>query len=67
TSNPLRTGPYKSKEWVVNRYPDAVQMEFAKSVDELRWGERVRNPDAMDLISLDDVRAMIDRFFAASA
>lgn len=60
TSNRHRTGPYFSQRLVVDRYPEAVQQEFGKPVDALRWGERVRDPGAMDLIRVDDVLARVD-------
>lgn len=63
TSNPDRTGPYHHREYVVNRYPDAVRKYLGKSVDEVRWGQRVRHPDAMDLITVADIAAMLDRIF----
>ncbi len=55
TSNPGRTGPHSSQHLVVNEYPQAVQREFGKPVEALRWGQRVRDPDAMDLIRVDSV------------
>ncbi|HJP05262.1 MAG: glycosyl transferase [Chromatiales bacterium] len=60
TSNRWRTGPYLSQHLVVDRYPEAVQAEFAKPVSELRWGQRVRDPAAMDLVAVDDVKAKVD-------
>jgi heptosyltransferase I len=59
TSNPDRTGPYLSRDLCVNRYPDAVARYLGKRVPDLRWGQRVRHPDAMELITVDDV---IDKF-----
>jgi heptosyltransferase I len=64
TSNRWRTGPYLSQHLAVDRYPEAVQAEFGKPVEELRWGQRVRDPAAMDLISLDDVKTQIDKILA---
>ncbi len=55
TSNRHRTGPYNSQHLVIDKYPQAVEREFGKKVDEIRWGRRVRNPGAMDLIALADV------------
>ena len=55
TSNPERTGPYLCLDTTVNRYPDAVYKAFGKSPDELPWGKRVRSPEAMDLITVNDV------------
>jgi heptosyltransferase I len=60
TSNRLRTGPYLSQDLVVDRYPEAVQREFGVPVSGLRWGQRVRDPGAMDLIQPADVIAKAD-------
>ncbi len=61
TSNPDRTGPYLSRQWVANRYPDAVRHYMGFDVDEVRWGQRVRDPEAMTMISIDDVAQKIDK------
>ena len=66
TSNRFRTGPYLSQRWVVDRYPDAVQAEFGTGVDQVPWGVRVRDPDAMDLIKVEEVTTRLDQFFAAT-
>lgn len=60
TSNPRRTGPYLSQQWVVNKYPDAVRAEFGKDIEDMAWGQRVRRADTMDLISVDDVTGKLD-------
>jgi heptosyltransferase I len=64
TSNRLRTGPYFSQHLVVDKYPEAVRREFGRPVDALRWGQRVRDPDAMSLITVPDVVAKLDLAFA---
>ncbi|HEX2139223.1 MAG TPA: glycosyltransferase family 9 protein [Woeseiaceae bacterium] len=63
TSNPDRTGPYLSRNLTVNAYPEAARRFLGKSVDELRWGQRVRDPRAMSLIRVASVNAQIDRLF----
>lgn len=63
TSNPDRTGPYNSRKLTINRYPDAIRRYLGKNVEDVRWGQRVREPDAMDLIKIDDVIQNIDIFF----
>ena len=63
TSNPERTGPYFSREFTINAYPDAVRKYLDRSPDELRWGKRVRHPHAMGLIRLARVNEKIDRIF----
>lgn len=60
TSNPGRTGPYFSAHLVANRYPDALARYMNKTIDDVRWGQRVRHPDAMDLVSVADVTEKID-------
>ena len=62
TSNPDRTGPYLGRELTVNRYPDAVERFLGTAVDEVRWGQRVRDPGAMELITIEDVTSKIDAF-----
>ena len=65
SSNPLRTGPYNSRQWVVNQYPAAVEKYLHKSVDDVRWGQRVRDPAALDLLGFDQVIAMLDKVMAS--
>jgi heptosyltransferase I len=64
TSNPLRTGPYLSQHYVINKYPQALQQYNGKTLEQARWGERVRHPDAMSLITVEEVTAMLDRVMA---
>ena len=61
TSNPARTGPYLSADYTVNRYPDAARRFLGKTVEELRWWQRVRSPDAMNLIKINEVCDKIDK------
>lgn len=60
TSNPMRTGPYLSQQWVVNKYPEALKAQFGKTIDEVPWGKRVRNPAVIDLIRVRDVTEKLD-------
>jgi len=65
TSNRFRTGPYNSQQWIVDRYPDALKTFLGKSTDQVRWGQRVRAPEAMDLIQVEDVQARIDELISS--
>ncbi len=65
TSNKDRTGPYRSREHCVDRYPEALQRFLGKTVAQVAWGTRVRHPDAMDLITVDDVTTKLDTALAA--
>jgi heptosyltransferase I len=64
TSNPMRTGPYLSQQWVVNKYPETLEAELGKTVDEVPWGRRVRNPNAIDRIHVRDVTDKLDGLMA---
>lgn len=63
TSNPARTGPYLSRDLTVDMYPEAAKKYLGKPPGQLRWGQRVRHPDAMSLIRVAQVNERIDRVF----
>ena len=65
TTNPDRAGPYLSQQWRINRYPDAVRKFLGKSAEEVPWGTRVRNPEAMSLITAEEVVSQL-QLLAAS-
>lgn len=60
TSNPARTGPYLSQEWVINHYPQALREELGMTPDQAAWGQRVRSPDAMLRIDVAEVTERLD-------
>ncbi|MEM1261185.1 MAG: glycosyltransferase family 9 protein [Pseudomonadota bacterium] len=64
TSNPDRTGPYRGRDGLVNVYPDAVKQFLGQSVDAVRWGQRVRDPAALELISVEAVCERIDQLLS---
>lgn len=66
TSNPDRTGPYRMRAGVVNVYPDAVKKFLGQSVESVRWGQRVRDPAALELISVAAVCERIDQLLGAN-
>lgn len=63
TSNPARSGPYFNRDLTVNAYPEAVEKYLGKASDQVRWGQRVRDPHAMDLIKCTAVIEKIDHVF----
>lgn len=63
STNPDRARPYLSAEWSVNRYADAIQKKYNKTVEKVAWGSRVRDEWAMNLITVDDVKKKIDNLF----
>ncbi|MCL7945969.1 glycosyltransferase family 9 protein [Marinobacter sp. ATCH36] len=61
-SNPYRSGPYNSLQWCVNRYPEALERFTGKSVEEARWGAKAEFEGAMELVTVEDVTGMLDRW-----
>jgi heptosyltransferase I len=61
STNALRAGPYLSQKYVINKFPEALRKFLGKDPEAVRWGQRVRDPGAMDLIQVDEVTAMLDR------
>nr|WP_207123904.1 glycosyltransferase family 9 protein [Halorhodospira abdelmalekii] len=66
TSNPQRTGPYCFLDSVADRYPEAIYAAYGRPVSELRWGQRVRQADAMERITVHDVTARLDALLSNS-
>lgn len=60
-SNPARTGPYLSRDYVVEVYHDELKRQTGKTAAELPWGTRVKGAHIMALISTERVIAMFDR------
>jgi heptosyltransferase I len=60
TSNPQRTGPYRSQDLTVNEYPTALLKYEGLGEEAAPWGKRVRNPEALDLITIEKVKNKID-------
>lgn len=52
---PELSGPYGQMDFVVNRYPDAVRKFLGKDPDNVTWNTRVHHPEAMSLITAEDV------------
>jgi len=56
SSNLERTGPYKSLENCINKYPVALERYNQKALSQACWGERVRDPQVMQLIAVEQVK-----------
>lgn len=64
TTNPERARPYLNPDLVVNRYAEAVSDKYGKSVEQVPWGTRIREPGTMARIKTADVQALLDDFIA---
>ncbi|MCK5639993.1 MAG: glycosyltransferase family 9 protein [Gammaproteobacteria bacterium] len=58
-TNPDRARPYLSAEYVVNKYPQAVEEKHGKVPANLPWGVRVRDAGTMGLIQINEVKEML--------
>jgi len=63
-TNPARSGPYLSREWCVNRFPEAARKFMGREPEELPWSVKIEKPGVMDLIRPEEVTEMLDRFMA---
>jgi heptosyltransferase I len=59
-TNPMRSGPYLSRQSCVDRYPQAARQILGKRPDELPWTTKIEKPGVMDLIQPEDVRPKLD-------
>ncbi|MGH1486214.1 MAG: glycosyltransferase family 9 protein [Cellvibrionaceae bacterium] len=66
TSNPKRTGPYSSQATTVNEYPAALLQYEGLDEKDAPWGKRVRNAEALDLISVEKVKEKLDQIMEAT-
>ena len=60
-SNPKRSGPYNSDEWLINKYDQALKIFMNKSPTEVKFGQKIKHPEAMDLIETRDVIEKVER------
>jgi len=59
-SNLNRSGPYYSGKWTINKYPEALEIFEGKNIESSKWGQKVKDPKAMQLIKVNDVISKID-------
>lgn len=55
-----RTGPYLSRQWCVDRYPQAALRFRGRDASQLPWHQKIEDPGVMDLIEVADVRERLD-------
>jgi heptosyltransferase I len=61
-----RSGPYRSRQWCVDRYQAAARRYLGRSADELPWHEKIERPGVMDLIGVAEVRERLDALMRAN-
>jgi heptosyltransferase I len=55
------SGPYLSRELVIDKYSEAVKTLLNKDPETVSWGTRVHTQNAMALISVEDVLSTLKR------
>ncbi|WP_157062688.1 glycosyltransferase family 9 protein [Pseudoxanthomonas dokdonensis] len=61
-SNPLRSGPYSSVAYCVDRYDAAARKFLGKPASELKWGSKIEFDEVMDLVTVNDAIAAFERY-----
>ena len=63
-TNPARSGPYLSRRWCVDAYPQAALRFRGRPPEQLPWTEKIEEPGVMDLIEVPQVAAKLDELLA---
>jgi heptosyltransferase I len=64
-TNPARSGPYLSRRWCVDAYPEAARVFRGVEAGELPWGHKIEEDGVMDLISVEQVTARLDELLGS--
>jgi heptosyltransferase I len=59
-TNPARSGPYLSRNWCVDAYPQAAERFRGRRAEQLPWTTKIEVPGVMDLIEVPQVTAKLD-------
>jgi heptosyltransferase I len=60
-TNPARSGPYLSRPWCVDAYPEAARRFRGRPPEALPWTEKIEMRGVMDLITVEQVTAKLDQ------
>jgi heptosyltransferase I len=66
-TNAARSGPYRSRQWCVDRYEDAALRFLGKPAAAIPWTTKIERPGVMDLITVGDAAERLDALMAAGA
>jgi heptosyltransferase I len=66
-TNPARSGPYLSRRWCINAYPQAARRFRGCEPEQLPWNHKIEEPGVMDLIGTAEVTARIDELLGSAA
>lgn len=60
-TDPERSGPYRFRHLCTRAYTRAAERFLRRPADALPWGTKIERPGVMDLITTDEVRALLDQ------
>ena len=58
--NPQRTGPYRCQQYIVSVYEKLISQQTGRSQSELAWRTRLKDDQAMQQISIEQVKMAFD-------
>lgn len=58
-----KSGPYLSKDYVIDKFQEGVIKLLKKDPSKLSWYAKLHHPDSMSLITVDDVLSKLSAFF----
>ena len=59
-TNPARSGPYLSRLWTADAYPEAARRFRHRAPEKLPWTEKIEERGVMDLITVPQVTARLE-------
>jgi heptosyltransferase I len=59
-TNPARSGPYLSRLWTIDAYPQAARRFRHRAPEKLPWMHKIEERGVMDLIAVEQVTAKLD-------
>ncbi len=62
-SNPLRTGPWRYRNYVVSHYESNIYQQHGKPSSQLAWGKRAKGSSLMENIQVDEVITKVKELF----
>jgi len=65
-TNPARSGPYLSRRWCIDAYPEAARVFRGVEAHELPWGHKIEEDGVMDLIGVEEVTARLDELLGSA-
>jgi heptosyltransferase I len=64
-TNPARSGPYLSRRWCVDAYPQAARRFRGCEPEQLPWTHKIEEAGVMDLVQVDEVTGKLDELLGS--